>query len=338
MKEAFKNSYNQLKEMILAKPNFLFLSFLLGMFGFWNGMQFLVYSSHFYTLMSESSLNMFIIDLTGNFYSFLPSSIFIVTSLLIFYWFLHILTEIFLINIFKQKLKWSEQFSLFFNFSIPSFFLLLFVLFLIFTLILLTLIVYLFLVSFGLDFSVKLLMVLVKFFKVLIYSCFLLSFVLKDFVLFYHYSGHSYINSLKLTYRLIKQNFVDFMQYLIIKYIFILGAMVLLFLLLKLFVLPINQFSWLAELYRNIYELKMMGIWQDFFINCKRIFTAASISVILFSLATMLLYPFNRLLIWNMFDFDSVISAHQDQEDKKLESELIENNETEESKEETEES
>ncbi len=313
MKEAFKNSFTQLRDTIQSQPHFLLMTFLLGLFGFWNGMQFLVYTSHFYTLMSESSLNMFMLDLTGNFYSFLPSSIFIVASLLVCYWFLHILAEIFLIDIFKQKLKLSEKFTLFFNFSIPSFFILLFVLFLIFTLILLTLIVYLFLVSFGLDFSVKLLMVLVKFFKVLIYSCFLLSFVLKDFVLYFHYSGHSYIKSLKLTYQLIKQNFVDFLQYLIIKYIFILGSMIVLFLLLKLFVMPINQFSWLAELYRNVYELKMMGIWQDFFINSKRILTAASISVILFSFSTMLLYPFNRLLIWNMFNFDVITSQAENE-------------------------
>ncbi|HOQ80744.1 MAG TPA: hypothetical protein PL063_04330 [Candidatus Cloacimonadota bacterium] len=301
----------------------IFFFFFVSIFGAWNGLQFLLFPSHFNAFISESTVTIFIYDMTNNYSFFVPSTVFIFLTLGVIYWFLHINAEIMIINYFKKELNKKERWGLFFNYSIPSFFTHFFILFLVITLILLLLIIYLFLVSFGVKLSFTALSLMWKLFKFIIAAIIFTTFIMNDFVLYYQYKGNSYLSSIKKSYSMIINNAKSFIIYLFCRYLSIGLTIGLLYPLIRLYVLPINSFAKLNMLYHKVYVLRIMQHWHDVLINTSRLTAGVIESIILFAILVSIFYPFNRLLVWNLFDFEKDQTKIENEEDKETENDNV---------------
>ncbi|HOD54347.1 MAG TPA: hypothetical protein PKJ08_07460 [Candidatus Cloacimonadota bacterium] len=311
MVKLLKKTFLETISHFRSTRNSLFFFYLISIIGAWNGIQFLSFPSHFNAFISESTISIFFTDLSNNYSSFIPSAVFILLTMVLFYWFLHIGAEIKMIDHFKKELTKKEKWILFFNFSVPSFFTHLFVLFLAVTLILLSLIVYLFLISFGMNISFKILLLFLKFFKSAIYIVIFTSFIMNDFVLYFQYKGESFISALKKTWQMIENNLSAFLFYLLTKYLSVFISIFLLMLLVKIYIFPINHVALINALYQKVYILKMMTHWHDVLFNIGRILFASLLSLLFYGITITFLYPFNRLMVWNLFNFDDAVKSSE---------------------------
>lgn len=306
-----KTFHETIQQFTQKKTAFLYF-FFISIFGAWNGIQFLSYPKHFNAFVNSTTVEVFFYDLFKRFATFIPSTVFVFITIGFICWFLHIRAEIAMIDYCKKKMSPKEKRSLFFNFSIPSFFTHLLALFLTVTLILLLIIIYLLLISFGLKFSLSALTLFWVFIKFMIAIVIMTSFVLNDFVLYFQYIGNSYMLSVKKTYKMIKEKSYNFLLYLFYKGVSIILSIVFLLFFLKIYVFAINNIATINAMYHKIYILKLMTNNYDVFINMLLLFIGIILSSLVFAISISFLFPFNRLLIWNLFDFEKENEGESD--------------------------
>lgn len=304
MIECMKNSLVELKSYLTNNKKSYWVLFFLCFFASWSGVQFLINPGHFFLFTDNTTFSITTFDLYNNFSAFIPSTIFIFGSVILFFWFFKNLFDILLINYLKRKLSIKECLELFLNYSIPSFFMHLGLIFVFVTFILLSFIVYLLLLAFGLSISINVLFVLITAFKYLFLFAFVFTLVLNDFVLYVQYQGNPFIKSLKDCFAIISTNKYNFLIYALLKIIFIICSMLIFALIIKLFVYPFNHISVLNDLYQKFYLLKSMGRWQDYFINLLKLAFSFSLSVMIFTLTNFMLMIYNRIIVWNLFEFN----------------------------------
>lgn len=66
-----------------------------------------------------------------------------------------------------------------------------------------------------------------------------------------------------------------------------------------------------------------MQHWHDVLINTSRLTAGVIESIILFAILVSIFYPFNRLLVWNLFDFEKDQTKIENEEDKEIENDNV---------------
>ncbi|MDD4155350.1 MAG: hypothetical protein PHY08_02150 [Candidatus Cloacimonetes bacterium] len=168
----------------------------------WNGIQFILNSSHLFYLVDYYSLIKNLNFILESYTNLIPLIAFIILSGIMVFFYLHNLFEIiFAKRYFLKEYQTDNNFSIFTNYSMPAFFHNLWMFFILASIFLVIIVLYILLLIFGIYVKISLLSIIKYTFTYFFFCLFFFNLMLNDFVLPLVIKGYTFSRALKRFYR-----------------------------------------------------------------------------------------------------------------------------------------